>query len=650
MKRVYGEGGNGGRKRSFHVAETSSNWHGTTTTVLTNRFVQGSSIVTATDNASARKVLWVDAGVATTDGNSSTDAPVGEDRVSNDDDSRSVVAHNIPEGAETEYADDGVQAISLLQSGDYEGVYLSARRGGAQSLVRLLQSERILEGMPDGVALINENMAVTWANKTLQQWAQVADPRGLNFYAVLGNPQIMGPDFCPFHTALATSASSSSTLQTEDNRYFQVHVAPLRDAATDQAALVATVTDITGEINQQNKLAAIHQAGIELTDITPDEISSMDTFERIELLKDNIRHYTKDLLNVDVIEIRLLEQTTRVLQPLLGVGIDDTAANRPLEAKIQGNGVTGYVAATGKSYLCQDATQDPLYLSSFGGAASSLTVPLLLHETVIGTINVESNTIRAFDTADLQFLEIFARDVAVALNTLELLERQENQAAARSCSMIHRGVAVPLDNILNDAVNVIEQNLGHDVEVVTRLRRVLENARAIRSVIQNIGQQMAPAPAVPAGVSPEQQNKLLGKRILVVDEDAEILNGAHDILDPYGCIVETAHSGDEAVYMYRNSGMDPYDVVISAIRLPDYSGYQLMLRLMKVTEYVPMALTSGFGYDPGHSIVNARKAGLHPKALLYKPFKLQQLLTVIETLLDYQPGDQGTAPPESSDS
>ncbi|MCA9160541.1 MAG: response regulator, partial [Planctomycetales bacterium] len=115
----------------------------------------------------------------------------------------------------------------------------------------------------------------------------------------------------------------------------------------------------------------------------------------------------------------------------------------------------------------------------------------------------------------------------------------------------------------------------------------------------------------------------------------QVLYDAHSLLEKFGCIVEAAHSGDEAVSMFRNSPIDaPYDVVISAIHLSDYSGYQLMLRLQQLTEVVPMALMQGFGYDPGHSIVKARQAGLHPKALLYKPFKLTQLLTVVETVLD----------------
>jgi DNA-binding NtrC family response regulator len=107
------------------------------------------------------------------------------------------------------------------------------------------------------------------------------------------------------------------------------------------------------------------------------------------------------------------------------------------------------------------------------------------------------------------------------------------------------------------------------------------------------------------------------------------------LLERYGCIVETAHKGDEAVLMVRGSGgYESYDVIISDIRLPDYSGYQLMLRLGKIMQRVPMVLMTGFGYDPGHSIVKARQNGLHPKCVLFKPFRLDQLIDVINTILE----------------
>src|SRR5436190_18708787 len=134
-----------------------------------------------------------------------------------------------------------------------------------------------------------------------------------------------------------------------------------------------------------------------------------------------------------------------------------TAEKRTLQALTQNNGVTGFVAATGKSYLCEDTTEDPLYLEGAEGAKSSLTVPLMLHDEVIGTFNVESPEPRAFSESDLQFLEIFTRDVAVSLNTLELLVAEKVSAASQSVEAIHSAVALPVDAILNDAVNIMER-------------------------------------------------------------------------------------------------------------------------------------------------------------------------------------------------
>jgi len=528
-------------------------------------------------------------------------------------------------------------AFTCLEKESVDGIWIARDQLPQVSEIRgIAQSGVMLRDMPEGVALLDSDLRVLWANRRLLEWSGGSDPGSLGdtFYSLLGNPEIMGPDFCPFHTALATGEESNSTLQSEANRFYQVHAAPVTypDASRQ---LIVTVGDITEEILQQQKLAAIHQAGRELADLRPSEIFMMEVDERIDLLKENIRHYLSDLLNFEVIEIRLLEHATGNLMPLLSVGIDQEAADRQLFAQPHGNGITGYVAASGMSYVCNDVVNDPLFIPGVANARSSLTVPLILHDQVLGTINVESPERAAFSDSDLQFLEIFARDVAFALNTLELLVAQKANTAQQSCDAIHSAVALPVDEILNDAVNVMEGYIGHSPEVVDRLRRILQNARDIKQTIQQIGQRMTPLEAVPAGVQPPQHAILRGKRILVVDADEQVREDAHQLLERYGCIVETAHKGDEAVLMVRGSGgAGGYDVIISDIKLPDYSGYQLMLRLGKIMDRVPMILMTGFGYDPGHSIVKARQHGLHPKGVLFKPFRLDQLVDVVKTILE----------------
>jgi CheY-like chemotaxis protein len=316
----------------------------------------------------------------------------------------------------------------------------------------------------------------------------------------------------------------------------------------------------------------------------------------------------------------------------MAVGMEPVAAARRLIASEKGNGVTGYVAATGESYLCGNALTDPLFLEGAKGARSSLTVPLLLHEQVIGTLNVESPEVDAFNESDQQFLEIFARSVAMALNTLELLAAEKAAVGAAAVEAIHAAVARPVDDILNDAVNVMERSTGLAPEIAARLQHILRNARDIKKVIQRVGQNMAPAQAHPTA-DEEARSLLAGRRILVVDADESIRQNAHELLDRFQCFVETAHDGEEARSMVRNLGPDAqYDVIISDIRLPDMTGYELLLKLRELTDYVPLVLMSGFGWDRDHTIVKARREGL--KFVIYKPFRLDQLISTIEQTVE----------------
>ncbi len=536
----------------------------------------------------------------------------------------------VTDGIELEEVRNPIRALSRLARDNYAGVLVSASHiGEAFRMGKLLQNERILEGMPDGIVLIDSDNTIIWGNGRLREWTGRDRVVGENFYLVLNSPEILGPDFCPFHTALTTGRASSSTLRSSDNRYFHIHAAPVSEGNKPPENVIVTIHDVTKQVLQQQKLAAIHQAGQELADLTAQELSEMSVDERIELLKSNIVHHTKDLLQFDVVEIRLLDQKTGRLEPLLALGMEPTAEQRELYAEPQNNGVTGYVASTGKSYLCEDTAEDPLYLEGAKGAKSSLTVPLVLHDQVIGTFNVESPEPRAFGESDLQFLEIFSRDVAVALNTLELLAVEKASTIQENVEAIHGAVALPVDDILNDAVNVMERYIGHEPEVVERLQRILRNARDIKQVIQKVGQSMAPTQAIPAGKHVEKRPTLRNKRILVVDADDAVRMHAHNLLERYGCIVETAHNGAEAVCMVRNMLTDDgYDVIIADIRLPDLNGYELLLRLQEVLDPVPLVLMTGFGYDPGHSIVKARQAGID--LVLYKPFRLDQLLDTVE--------------------
>jgi len=531
-------------------------------------------------------------------------------------------------------AEGDLRALAYLQRESFDGVFvMHSHVGELVKFGQQAQKHRILECMPDGVVLLDSENKIVWHNERMRQWCQQETLVGKNFYSVLSGPEILGPDFCPFHTALSSECASSSTLRTGDNLFFQIHAAPVYENGGSPGHLIVTLRDVTEDRLQQQKLAAIHKAGVELADLKPEELMHMSVEERIELLKSNILHYTGELLHYDVVEIRLLDNRTNKLEPLASLGMDLEAAHRELYALPQNNGITGFVAATGKSYLCENTAEDPLYLAGAKDANSSLTVPLILHDEVIGTFNVESPEPRAFNESDLQFLEIFGRDVARALGTLELLVAEKAGTAAESIEAIHRAVALPIDDILNEAVNVMERYIGHEPEVIQRLERILRAARDVKQVIQKVGQTMTPSEALPHNTSQVEQRPLLvGRRVLVADADESVRSAAHALLERYHCTVETAHNGAETLYMVRNtSALGGYDVVIADIRLPDMNGYELMQKLCGLPNAPTLVLMTGFGYDPGHAIVKARQAGL--KEVLYKPFRLDQLLQTVEHIV-----------------
>ena len=166
----------------------------------------------------------------------------------------------------------------------------------------------------------------------------------------------------------------------------------------------------------------------------------------------------------------------------------------------------------------------------------------------------------------------------------------------------------------------------------------MKNARQIKSVIQKIGQELAPADA--SAVQSVNCPKLKDRRVLVIDADEEVRTSAHQLLERYGCIVETAHEGKEAILMVRNGSFDnPYDAIIADIRLPDIGGYDLLMKLKETMKEPPLILMTGFGYDPGHSIVKARQAGLKNNALLFKPFRLDQLIEVVQAMVVGDPAE-----------
>lgn len=520
-------------------------------------------------------------------------------------------------------ADTVTEAIDTLAQRDFDGVCVLGDEISPTSF--LLESRGLLQQIPDGLALLDEHYRVVWHNSRLAKLVGQDDRiNGQAFFTLFRDPELLGPDFGPLHTALASGETARTLMRVGEMAYFELAATPISDDGDELPShLLATVRDVSQQTVERQKLDAIYKAGLELGDLQPQDVLEMSVDDRVELLKSKILHYTQDVLEFETVEIRLVEPETRKLKPLLADGMDPLAESRELYALPEGNGVTGFVAATGRSYLCEDITRDPLYLPGAPGARSSLTVPLVLHDQILGTFNVESPRPGAFGQSDLQFLELFCREVSIALNTLNLLVVEKATSASEMTVQLLRDVAFPADEILNDAAWIREKYIGQDPAVCERLERVLSRTRQIRELIQHAGESMS-CNLQMQGLANATATPLRSKRVLLVDSDQELRRSAHELLGPCGCIVETARDGNEALLMARTFH---YDAAITDIRLPDMGGSEIYRRLKELNPQLPVMLMTGFGYDSNHSIVKARQMGM--RTVVFKPFRRDLLLKAV---------------------
>jgi len=533
---------------------------------------------------------------------------------------------------------DGVrEALALIRSEHFDGMLAFPTdftiRQGANNL---LQAERILQLLAEGVAVLDLDLKILWSNPAFTSWVE-GETIGREFHEALGSPKILDPEPNPFDIALS-GRPVCTRLCFRNNQFLELQIRPVVGPESKVMQLTILARDVTAETLQQQKLDALHKAGRELAALSPDQLNEMSIEERVEMLKHNIRRFTHDLLHYDVVEIRLLDRQTGRLEPLLQEGMTPEAAQRVLYAKTTDNGVTGLVAATGKSYFCPDANCDPHYLLGAADAHSSMTVPLIYQEQVIGTFNVESPLTNAFGIQDLQFAEIFSRELAASLHTLELLIAEKRSTTTQSIEAINREVALPVDDILANATAVLDRYIGHDPEMAAKLKQIIAGARSIKQSIQKVGEDLAP----PSGTSSPAEPchpRLRGMRVLVADNDERVRRTAHSILGRWGCIVETARDGQEALTMAKLSS---YDAVLADIRLPDFPGYDVYQKLRQAQPKARVILMTTYGYDPSHAIVKARQEGL--RLVLYKPFRIDQLLETLESPEPPPPSSSPTPP------
>ena len=149
--------------------------------------------------------------------------------------------------------------------------------------------------------------------------------------------------------------------------------------------------------------------------------------------------------------IVLINPTNGVLEIHAGEGLPAKAAELRLRV---GEGITGWVARTGKPARVGDVAKDPRYVLLRPEVCSELAVPLEVAGEVRGVLNVDADRPEAFSAEDQELLEGLAVQAARVIHNTWLYEQLRLKARLfESLASVSRTINSTLN--LDDALSVI---------------------------------------------------------------------------------------------------------------------------------------------------------------------------------------------------
>ncbi len=190
---------------------------------------------------------------------------------------------------------------------------------------------------------------------------------------------------------------------------------------------------------------------------------------------------------------------------------------------------------------------------------------------------------------------------------------------------------------LADAAKTNRAGLGLGLAIVDRLCALLDHPIELKSTPGKGSRFSIAAPAAPAAAVPKSEPSHQGvidvisrKLVVVMDNDARILEGMGGLLRNWGCRVVTAATSEAALTeVKRIGGGARPDLIISDYHLADgQSGITAIAKLREAHGAVPAFVTSGD--TAPECLREAGESGLH---LLHKPVQPIMLRAMVNRFL-----------------
>ena len=116
------------------------------------------------------------------------------------------------------------------------------------------------------------------------------------------------------------------------------------------------------------------------------------------------------------------------------------------------------------------------------------------------------------------------------------------------------------------------------------------------------------------------------KRILVVEDDAEMRSLLKDFFEEDGFEIDSVSNGSEA---FRKIAREPFDLIITDIRMPGLTGLDILPGIKKLQPEVSIIVITAFGSEE----VRRKALDRGATAYLEKPILFNKLRTLVHEVV-----------------